>query len=169
MVPFILKVLLILPILLLYACSPSARYMVVSEDSAGSSRAYRTHNGQRFVCVSQVDARNNSGLLALRTRSDIEDYERTRTDRQDPVEHILFHLIREDYSKASEVLHEYEGTLPKYLRLMLAADLAYEEVGRNRAPVTELIKQYQDAYDVQPCRMSREIINLRIRQVRYTR
>lgn len=169
MAPFILKVLLILPILLLYACSPAARYIVVSEDLAESSGGYLNYVGQRFVCLSQTDARNNSGLLSLRTQSDIEDYERTRTDRQDPVEHLLLHLIREEYSKAREVLHDQESMLPTYLRLMLVADLAYEEAGRNRAQVSQLVKQYQDAYDVQPCAVSREIIKLRIRQVRYSR
>jgi hypothetical protein len=81
----------------------------------------------------------------------------------------LFHLLRQNYSKASEVLHQNEAAFPEYLRVLLNADLAYEELGRDPAKVTQLIKQYQDAYEIQPCAMSRDLINLRIRQVRYLR
>lgn len=160
----------ILPLFsLLCGCSSPARYIVVSEDSTESSPAYRENADQRFVCLASADARNHSGLLALRKQSDIQDYERKRTDRQDPVERVLFHLLRQNYSKASEVLHQNEAAFPEYLRVLLNADLAYEELGRDPAKVTQLIKQYQDAYEIQPCAMSRDLINLRIRQVRYLR
>ena len=166
---FIQQLLLILPLLLLSACNAPARYILVSEDSAESYRTYRENADQRFVCLAQADARNNSGLLALRKQSDIEEYERTRTDRHDPVERILFHLIRKDYSKASDVLQQHDAIVPQYLRTLLNADLAYEADARNPAKAAQLIKQYQDAFDIQPCAISREIINLRIRQARYLR
>jgi len=166
---FIRILMLALTLSLLPGCSPPARYIVVSEDATESTQAYPENVDQRFVCLAQADARNHSRLLALRKQSDIEDYERTRTDRQDPVERVLLHLLRQDYSKASEVLHENEAAFPEYLRLMLNADLAYEEFGRDPAKVTVLIKQYQDAYEIQPCTMSRHLIKLRIRQVRYLR
>lgn len=160
---------LFISLLLLSACSAPARYIVVSEDSAEAYRAHRVNADQRFVCLAQADARNNRGLLALQQQSDIKEYERTRTDRQDPVERILFHLIREEYSKASDVLQQHEAVVPPYLRALLNADLAYETNGRNSANTPQFMKQYQDAFDVQPCAMSREIINLRMRQVRYMR
>ncbi len=152
-------------VLLLCSCGSPARYVVISEDS--TPPAWESAD-QRYVCLASADARNHRDLLALRTRSDIQDYERKRTDRHDPIEGVLFHLIRDDYPKASELLHRHEDTIPKYLRLLLDADLAYEEE-RSTAHTSRLIKQYQDAFDVQPCAISRAIIQLRIRQARYTR
>jgi hypothetical protein len=163
------KLVFILPLLLLSACNAPARYIVVSEDSAQSYRANHDNSDQRFICLTQADAHNHSGLLALRQQSDIEGYERMRIDRQDPVERILFHLIRGEYDKAGDALHAHEATVPEYLRVLLNADLAYEAEAKNTAKAPQFIKQYQDAFDVQPCIMSREIINLRIRQVRYSR
>ena|SRR5262245_15344247 len=165
---FIQHLIYIFPVFLLCGCNPPARYIVVSEDSPESASASRVNADQRFVCLSQTDAKNNSGLLALGQQSDIQDYERKRTDRQDPVERVLFHLIRAEYSQASDLLHQNQAAFPDYLRVLLDADLAYEQ-DRNSGDVTRFIKQYQDAFDVQPCAMSREIINLRIRQVRYFR
>jgi len=166
---FVRNLMFILPFLLLCACNAPARYIIVSEDSAESYRAYRENADQRFVCLTPADARNHSGLLALRRQSDIEDYKRKRTDPQDPVERVLFHLIREEYSKVSDVLHEHEAAVPAYLRVLLNADLAYEAEARNPAKHPQFIKQYQEVFEIQPCAMSREIINLRIRQVRYLR
>ena len=164
------KLILILPLLLVSACNPPARYIVVSEDSAESDPASRDNSDQRFLCLTPADAQKYRGLLALRKQSDIENYERKRsTDRQDPVEGILFHLIRGEYAKASDSLHQQEATVPEYLRVLLSADLAYEVEAKNSTNAPQLIKQYQGAFDVQPCAMSREIINLRIRQVRYLR
>jgi hypothetical protein len=164
------RLIVMLPLLLVCACNPPPRYIVVPDDSPESYPASRDNSDQRFVCLTQADAQKYRGLLALRKQSDIEDYERTRrTDRQDPVEGILFHLIRGEYAKASDSLHQEEATVPEYLRALLRADLTYEVEARNSINTPQLIKQYQDAFDVQPCAISREIINLRIRQVRYLR
>lgn len=168
MEPFTRKFVFLLSLLLFAACNAPVRYIVVSEDSAETYSASRENPAQRFVCLTHADAQNHSGLLALRRQSDIEDYERTRTDRHDPVERILFHLIRGEYGKAGDALHEHEATVPEYLRVLLRADLAYEAAANNTANAAQFIKQYQDAFDVQPCAMSREMINLRIRQVRYS-
>ena len=157
---------LVLPVfLLLCSCSSPARYIVVSEDS---TQPHWESADQRYVCLAPADARNNRGLLALRTRSDVQEYERKRTDGHDAIEDMLFYLIREDYPKASELLHQHKAAIPEYLRLLLDADFAYEDA-RSSAQFSRLIKQYQDAFDVQPCAISRAIIQLRIRQVRYLR
>ena len=168
MEPFVRKLVFLLSLLLFAACNAPVRYVVVSEDSAETYTASRENPAQRFVCLTHADAQNHSGLLALRRQSDIEDYERLRIDRHDPVERILFHLIRGEYGKAGDALHEHEGTVPEYLRVLLRADLAYEAAANNTANAARFIKQYQDAFDVQPCARSREMINLRIRQVRYS-
>ena len=159
--------LLIVPplFLLLCSCSSPARYIVISEDPA--QLQWESAN-QRYVCLAPGDASTHRDLLALRTRSDIQEYERKRTNRQDPIEGVLFHLIRDEYPKASELLRQHETTIPEYLRMLLDADLAYEEA-RTSSETNRLIKQYQDAFDVQPCAISRAIIQLRIRQVRYSR
>jgi hypothetical protein len=151
--------------LLLCSCSSPARYIVISEDSAQPSWESAD---QRYVCLASADARNNRDLLALQTRSDVQDYERKRTDRQDPIESVLFHLIRDDYPKASELLRQHEDIIPEYLRLLLNADLAYEQT-KNSAQTSQLFKKYQDAFEIQPCVISQTIIKLRIRQARYSR
>jgi hypothetical protein len=150
---------------LLCSCSSPARYIVISEDS---TQPHWESADQRYVCLAPADARTHRDLLALRTRSDIQEYERKRTNRQDPMEGVLFYLIRDEYPKASELLHQHEAAIPEYLRLLLNADFAYEEA-KSPAQFSRLIKQYQDAFDVQPCAVSRAIIQLRIRQVRYLR
>jgi hypothetical protein len=165
---FIRKLVLLLSLLLFAACHAPVRYIVVSDDSAETYSSFRENSAQRFVCLTHADAQNHSGLLALRRQSDIEDYERRRTDRHDPVERILFHLIRGEYGKAGDALHEHEATVPEYLRVLLRADLAYEAAGKNSGNAAQFIKQYQDAFDLQPCAMSHEMINLRMRQVRYS-
>jgi hypothetical protein len=160
------KLLFIPPLfLLLCSCSSPARYVVISEDSTPPQWESAD---QRYVCLDQADASTHRDLLALRTRSDIQEYERKRKDRQDPIEGVLFHLIRDEYPKASELLHQHEATIPEYLRLLLDADFAYEET-RNSTESSRLIKRYQNAFEVQPCGISRAIIQLRIRQVRYLR
>jgi len=152
-------------LLLLWSCNHPNRYLIISEGSPEPEWESTEH---RYVCLSPADAKNYPHLLALRTESDVLAYERRRTDGADPVEDVLFHLVRDDYPKASELLRRHEGVIPEYLRLLLDADLAYEEA-RNSVSTSHLIKQYQDAFDVQPCGISRAIIQLRIRQARYLR
>ncbi len=151
--------------LLLSACSTPARYVVISEDSE-APRLMTTD--QRLVCLAPAEARTHRDLLALVTRADVDHYQGKRADKHDPVEEVLFHLVREDYPKASELLHRYEGSIPEYLRLLLNADFTYEE-SRSAAQSNLLIKEYQEAFEAQPCAASRDIIHLRIRQVRYLR
>lgn len=82
-----------------------ARYIVFSKDSTQPSR----ESAISINVVAQADARNYRSLLALSTRSDIQDYEHRRTARQDPIDSVVFHL--EEHDRA--ILH--------FLRRLLVA------------------------------------------------
>lgn len=155
----------LLLILLLSACAEPARYIVISEDAKD---VRWEHTGQRFICLSKEDARNTADLLALYTKSDIQKYEEKRTDVGDPVAGVLYHLIRADYQTTKELLDQHGDRIPAYVRTMLKADLAYENVGDN-VPPDRVVKLYQEAFELQPCDIGRNIIQLRIRQLRYRR
>ena len=154
------------PILILLAsCSQPAKYVIVSDEMKTLDR---THTDQRYVCLTMDDARSNPDILTLQTKSDVLNYGKKRRDGRDPIEDVLFHLIRDDYQKAQELLSDYGDRIPEYLRLVLMADLA-SEGKEDPGDASRLVKMYQKALDVKSCAINREIINLRIRQLRYGR
>jgi hypothetical protein len=152
-------------ILLLCACAEPARYVVIAEDAKD---VRWEHTGQRLICLSKEDARSTPDLLALYTKSDIQKYEEKRKDVGDPVAGLLYHLIRADYQTTKELLDQHGDRIPAYVRTMLKADLAYENAGEN-VPPDKVVKLYQEAFELQPCDIGRNIIQLRIRQLRYRR
>ncbi len=139
---------------LLSACSPATKYVLVT-DRGDVNFA----DGDRFyLCLLADDAKRVSGMLRLRTASEVRKYEQTRTGVSDPLEQILFDLIKSNYASAQAELVSRGDALPSYLRLLLKADLAYE-----------LVQMYQDAYEDQACEFNKDLIKIRIRQVRYGR
>ena len=150
---------------LLCSCARPARYIIITEDSANVTWE---NPDQRYICLARQDAGKSIGLMALRTNSDIQKYELRREGGQDPVESVLYYLVREEYMKTGELMSQYEDSIPKYLRLLLKADLA-SEGGENGLQVNQLVSRYQEAFEAQPCDISRAIIQLRIRQLRYRR
>lgn len=152
-------------LLLLCSCSEPARYVIVSENM---DPIKLETSDQRLICLATNEAEPNTEILGLRTKNDIERYVHRRPESPNPVENVLYHVIRGDYVKADEVLRQSENSLPTYLRLLLSADLASED-NTNRSPVDQLIGRYQVAFEVQPCTISRSFMPLRIRQVRYRR
>ncbi len=157
-----LTILLALLCLLLAACSPATKYVLVTDRSEVNFA-----DGDRFyLCLLADDAKRMSGMLKLRTRADVHKYELTRIDSSDPFERILFHLIRADYGAARAGLEQQGEMLPSYVRLLLKADLAYET---SDMPTTGLVQLYQEAFEGQGCDLNRDLIKMRIRQVRYGR
>lgn len=150
---------------LLCSCAQPARYIIISEDSGNVTWE---NPDQRYICLARQDAGKIMELMALRTKSDIQKYELRREVGQDPVESVLYHLVREEYMKTRELMSQYEGSIPEYLRLLLKADLASED-SENGLQTNQLVSRYQEAFEVQPCDISRSIIQLRIRQLRYRR
>jgi hypothetical protein len=164
--PYLFPLISALPIIvLLFSCSSPARYVIISEDMKDAE--LRDAN-QRFVCLMKEDARDNAALLALNTKSAVRDYEQRRKAGLNPVEDVLSRLIQEDYKKAAELLNTYGDRIPAYLKLILKADLASEDKKKDMQD-GELVKMYQAAFDVQNSEANREIIKLRIRQLRYGR
>lgn len=149
---------------LLTACSPATKYVLVTDRSDVNFA-----DGDRFyLCLQTDDAKLVNGMLNLRTVSEVRKYEQTRTGTVDPLEHILLDLIKADYSSAQAELNNRGDALPSYLRLLLKADLAYE-TGSQKIPTTQLVQMYQDAYENQACDLNKDLIKIRIRQVRYGR
>jgi hypothetical protein len=155
----------LLSILLLCSCAHPARYVIVSEEAPDTTLA---NTGQRYICLKKEDARQHAAILALRTQSDIETYEKKSTGDRGPVEEVLYRMIRGDYARAGELLRQNGNQIPDYVRLVLRADLASEGQGDD-AGTDRLVKMYQEAYDTQGCDISRDLIKLRIRQLRYRR
>lgn len=150
-------------LLFLCSCSEPARYVIVSED-VGPIQLEAPD--QRLICLASGEAKPHAAMIGLRTKNDVETYLHRRPATPDPVEHVLYHMIREDYAKAAELLRQSEDRIPLYLRLLLSADLASEDSTHPLA-TRQLLGRYQDAFEVQPCTISRSILQLRIRQVRY--
>jgi hypothetical protein len=160
--PIILMVLSLL--CLLTACSPATKYVLVTDRSD-----VNFEDGDRFyLCLQADDAKHVNGMLRLRTASEVRKYEQRRTKDADPIEPILFDLIKSNYASAQAGLDSHGDTLPPYLRLLLKADLAYE-AGSPKIPTTQLVQMYQDAYENQLCDLNKDLIKIRIRQVRYGR
>lgn len=152
------------PILFLISCAPPARYVIINDDL----KDLGLEANQRYVCLMEADAQANTEILHLRTISDVRNYEQRRKERRNPVEDVLYHLIREDYQKAGELLVEYSDQIPEYLRLVLKADLT-SEIKKEKVETSYLVKLYQEATEVRTCYITQEIIRLRIRQLRYGR
>jgi hypothetical protein len=157
----------LLMIVLLSACSAPARYIIIS-DHDQDVRWKQAQADRRLIWLATEDARKRPDILDLYTKADIEKYEKKHRDANDPVEGVLYHLIRADYRVAEELLNQHGDRIPAYVRKMVTADLASEK-GTESAPATELMKLYQEAFDSQPCDIGRSIVHLRIRQVRYGR
>ena len=149
---------------LLSACSPATKYVIVTDRSDVNFA-----DGDRFyLCLATDDARQVNGMLRLRTVSAVRKYEQTRAAVADPLEPILFDLITSNYTSAQAEMDDRGNALPLYLRLLLKADLA-RETGGQTIPAAKLVQLYQDAYDDQACELNKDLIKIRIRQVRYGR
>jgi Zn-dependent M16 (insulinase) family peptidase len=149
--------------IVIVSCTTPARYVIIS-DNIGLIRTQNIE--QRLICLSSNDAEFYRNILNLRTKSDIEKYGLNRTPY--PVEEVLYRMTTEDYNRVEELLTIYRDNIPEYLRLLLRADLAAEKGGKG-ALTKQLVNLYQDAMEVQPCKISRDILNFRIRQGRYGR
>jgi hypothetical protein len=146
------------------ACSPATKYVLVTDRSDVNFA-----DGDRFyLCLLTDDAKQVNGMLNLRTASEVKKYEQMRTKVADPLEQILFDLIKSNYALAQFKLDKQGDKLPLYLRLLLRADLAYENDSR-KLSATQLVQMYQDAYENQACDLNKDLIKIRIRQVRYGR
>ena len=156
---------LYLAVLLLCSCSEPARYVIVSERL---EPVKLETTDQRLICLATSEAEPNTAILGLRTKNDIERYVHQRPASPNPVEHLLYLVIRAEYAKADELLRQSKNEIPLYLKLLLSADLASED-NTNTLSTGQLINRYQEAFDIQPCTISRSIMQLRIRQVRYGR
>jgi hypothetical protein len=150
-------------VLVTAACSPPARYVLVAD----RSEVDFSNGGQRFICLTATEASRLQGMLALYSERDIRRYERTRRDNGDPLEEIFFHLVRSEYAAAGSFLGKHGRSVPEGLRLLLQADIAYE-TGTD-VPVERLSALYQQAFEKQACELNRDLILLRIRQMRYGR
>jgi hypothetical protein len=152
------------PIFFLVSCAQPARYVIIPDDL----KDLGFEADQRYVCLTKDDAQVNADLLNLRTISDVQNYEQKRKENRNPVEDVLYHLIRKDYEKARKLLGEYGDQIPEYLRLILKADLT-SEIEKEKVEISQLVQMYQEAIEVKTCGINREIIKLRIRQLRYGR
>ena len=150
---------------LLLGCVDAARYVVV-----GDARVVGEQDTaeRRLVCLSDPDAAANPGLLGLRTSSAVREYGKRRRGDAGAVEAVLFQLVSGDYARATETLRARGGEIPEYLRRLIAADLA-AEWPREGVGTADLVRLYQEAYDVQESAKARAVIALRIRQRRYGR
>ena len=156
---------LLLMALTLFSCAKPARYVFITDNKAD---VQYDNFSQRYICLSESDSKTYNEILALRTKSDIEKYKLKRSNIAVPGEEVLFHLITEDYKKAEELLNANQNVIPEYLKLMMRADLA-AEIGEGGMQSKQLINLYQEALDMQPCKISGDLIKFRIRQWRYER
>ena len=160
---FILPLMLCL-LSLLAACTPLTRHVLVTDRNE-----INFADGNRFyVCLQPDEAKQVNGLLNLRTTEDVKKYETTRQTTSEPVEQLLFDVVRADYRAAKADLTSQGDRIPTYLQLLLKADLAYMTEGPQASSV-QLVQLYQEAFEAQPCDLNRDLIKLRIRQVRYGR
>lgn len=158
-----LRFIILLNILcLLTACSPATKYVLVTDRGEVNFA-----DGDRFyLCLLPDEAKRVNSMLKLRTRADVRRYEQTRSGSSNPLERILFDLVRADYLAAQSDMDGQGDMLPSYLRLLLRADLAYET---SEMPTTRLVQLYQEAFEGQGCDLNKDLIKMRIRQVRYGR
>lgn len=150
-------------LVLLASCAAPARYVIVT----GRSDVDFSDGNQRFICISAADAMNLSGMVALRNDRDINRYGKGRSSASGPLEAILFQMIRNDYAAAGALLERDGRRVPEDLRLLLAADILYETAAD--IPRERLTRLYQEAFEKQSCDLNKDLIVLRIRQLRYGR
>jgi len=159
----IAAVMLLSAAVLMSGCGGRARYVLITDRNDVDFDDGST----RFICLQAGEAAKMPGLLGLYQDSDIEKYGKTRKQGGDPLEGVLFPLVRKDYGTANARLHQDWMALPEGLRLLLHADMEYE-TGKD-IPAERLTALYQDAYERQACDLNRDLIKLRIRQLRYGR
>lgn len=147
----------------LVSCARPARYVLI-QDNVAEVR-YKGYS-QRYICLSDDDAKKYEKMLALRTTSDVDKFGQERPAARTPVEDILYHLISADYKTADDLLKKHQAVVPAYLRLMFKADLS-AELGLVSGQSQQLINLYQEALDAQPCKLSGDLIKFRIRQWRF--
>ncbi|MBI3621452.1 MAG: hypothetical protein HY208_04615 [Nitrospirae bacterium] len=156
-----------LPFLLLFcSCAPLAHSVVVSEDV----NVDWEKTGRRYICLTREDAQRNGAILSLNTKKAVEKYERSRVEhprQTGPIEAVLYPLIHGDDHGTAQALHKNWDRLPDYLRLMLQADLSREGLGEEEARPDELLRMYRAALDAQTCALNRELMEFRIRQLKY--
>jgi hypothetical protein len=149
---------------LLAACTPLTRHVLITDRNE-----INFADGNKFyICLQPDEAKQVKGLLNLRTTEDVKKYETTRQTTAGPIEQILFDVVRADYRAAKADMTSRGDRIPTYLQLLLRADLVYLMEG-TQASSLQLVQLYQDAFEAQLCDLNRDLIKLRIRQVRYGR
>jgi len=150
--------------LFIAGCSQPAKYILVTDRNDVNFA-----DGDRFyICLQPEEAQRVRGMLTLRTKSSVKEYYKTRSGGPDALEEILYDIISAHYSAAQGRMDTQGDSLPPYLRLLLKADLARENK-RQRTDPGHLVQMYQAAFDDPGCGLNRDLIKLRIRQVRYGR
>lgn len=154
---------LMLAVLIMSGCGGRTRYVLVTD----RNEVDFDNGSLRFICLQPDEAAKVTGLLTLYKDRDVQRYGESGKAGQDPIERVLYPMLRKDYGAARVQLEQNWTSLPDGLRLLLRADLSYE----NGKTVTaeQLTLLYQDAYEHQPCDVNRDLIRLRIRQLRYGR
>lgn len=150
------------PILFFLSCS-SPRYVVVN-----SRHDVNLDDGdKRYICLNNEDARAYKDILGLRTTSGVTKYRQTKKI-DTPVGEVLYAVIAGKYVMARDTLNKNWDAIPDYLRLLMKADLA-SELEKERIPASQLAGMYQQAFEAQTSDLNRDIIKIRIRQLRYGR
>ncbi len=159
----VLASVLIAAALLLCACAAPARYVLVT----GPGDVDYSSGSRRYLCLSAEEAARVPGMVGLHSGREIARYERTRRPGGDPLEEVLYRMVKDEYGTAVELLERHGLSLPPGLRLLIRADLAYET--DERIPAERLRDLYQTAFEEQTCGLNHDLILLRIRQMRYGR
>lgn len=155
---------IILTALLGSAGCSRAKYIVVTDRSS-----VNFSDGDLFyICLRPEEAERVPRMLMLKTNSAVKKYQESRPMGSDVLEQVLFNVVSGDYSSALDHLKHKGDEIPAYLRLLLKADVAREN-RKQRPDPAQLVEMYQAAFDEPGCDLNRDIIKLRIRQVRYAR
>lgn len=156
--------LLLVAVALAGACSP-IRYIVVASSEPDDER---WNADLRRIPLAAPEAAAAGPLLRLRSRSEVEEWARSRRDAGSAVEEVLLPLVLGDHARTGEKLRERSDELPEYLRLLLEADLLSERPPGERT-ARDVLAAYQRAWEAQPGKPGKAAVELRVRQLRYGR
>lgn len=80
----------------------------------------------------------------------------------------LYHFSRQEYEEALKQLNEFESSTFFFLKYQLIADCHYE-LSSNKVDLKPIVNYYQSAYDISTDLWEKELIENRVKILKYSR
>lgn len=157
-----------------------SRYKIISENNYDLTT--EKNNPKKYIPIEKIT--KNKKLLKTSTNPDsliigacyllskkhfrkVELHlESENKHKTTPLIQCLYHLCRGNFEKANTSITNYQNRKYEFLKSLLIADCFYE-LNKYQKKTEEVIKKYQYCLDISITEKQKEIINHRIKLIRY--